>query len=345
MKEHLFDLREQHLDGIMQLADEVISTESAPDSNLVEMGRYHLQTGGKRLRAIIPVAVVEALDQPPSSVYPFSAACELLHNATLVHDDLQDGDETRRGEPSLWSKCGAEHAVNAGDAMLYWPLLCLDRLDCRDALHRRCVRRFTRRALSVMDGQEREFQLKDTDSPSHEAYVRMVRGKTGGLLQLTLAGAADLGGAPEPVVDAMEQAGAELGVLFQIQDDILDLYGDKGRDQRGADIAEGKISALVVHFLSHAPDEQANWLRDLLARDREATPSEDIERVARAFREVGSLEAAVRDIETRRRRVATLDSLDDHPKLQQLLDGLAEWFVAPIDHVLKATSSPPEHDE
>lgn len=345
MKEHLLELRNQHLDGIMQLADEVISTESSPDSSLVEMGRYHLQTGGKRLRAIIPVAVVEALDQPPSSVYPFSAACELLHNATLVHDDLQDGDETRRGEPSLWSKFGADHAVNAGDAMLYWPLLCLDRLDCSDAAHRRCVRRFTRQALSVMDGQEREFKLKETSSPSHDEYLQMVRGKTGGLLQLTLAGAADLGGAPEPVVEAMQRAGAELGVLFQVQDDILDLYGDKGRDQRGADIEEGKISALVVHFLSNASDQQADWLRDLLARDRESTPSDEIERVARAFREVGSLEAAVRDIESRRRRVATLDALDDHPRLQRLLDGLAEWFVAPIDHVMKVTSNPSEKDE
>ncbi len=329
----------------MQVVDDVLVEQSSGDSLLVEMCRYHLRTGGKRLRAIVPVAVAEALGTPPSQVYPFGAACELLHNATLVHDDLQDGDETRRGETAVWAKFGADRAVNAGDAMLYWPLLCLQRLDGDDATHRAVVERFSRCALSVIEGQEREFQLKRAASPTREAYLRMVRGKTGGLLRLTLAGAAQIAGAGERVVEAMESAGGHLGVLFQIQDDVLDLYGDKGREARGADIAEGKISALVVHFLAHAPEERAEWLRELLARDRSETPAEAIERVAEAFREAGSLRAAVDEIARRRRKVAELEALDGQPELKQLLEDFADWFIAPISHVLDATPHPSDDDE
>lgn len=333
MKQHLLKLRERHVDAVMAQIDEVLEAESPAESTLVEMCRYHLETGGKRLRAIIPIAVAEALEADPSEVLPFSAACELLHNATLVHDDLQDGDETRRGEPAVWAKYGPEHAVNAGDAMLYWPMLCLDRLDCDDRRHRLVVGRFARRTLSVIEGQEREFQLKEAETPLPRRYIEMVEGKTGGLLRLALAGAAEVCGASEPVVDALEAAGADLGVLFQIQDDILDLYGEKGRDHRGADIAEGKISALVVHFLNRAPASRAQWLRDLLRADRASTSLDEIERAAAAFREHGSLAAALAEIEQRRRRVATMSALDDVPALTDLLDGLAAWFVAPIAHV------------
>jgi len=325
----------------MDQIDAVLDEESPPESTLVQMCRYHLETGGKRLRAIIPVAVAEAVETSPSEIIPFSAACELLHNATLVHDDLQDGDGARRGEPAVWTKFGGEHAVNAGDAMLYWPILCLDRLDCSDRRHRMVVARFARRTLSVIEGQEREFQLQRADAPTPEGYFEMVAGKTGGLLRLALAGAAEVCGAPEPVVDTLEEAGADLGVLFQIQDDILDLYGEKGREHRGADIAEGKISALVVHYLQHAPDDRAEWLRQLLRTDREETSLEAIEEAAAAFRRRGSLAAAMAEIDRRRRRVAAAADLENHPTLRELLDGLAAWFVAPIDHVTPETDATP----
>ena len=333
MKDHLLKLRDRHLGDVMAVIDEVLAEETSVDSSLVEMCNYHLETGGKRLRAIMPIGVAEALGGGAEDVLPFSAACELLHNATLVHDDLQDGDETRRGEPAVWKRFGAERAINLGDAMLYWPLLCLDRLDCADDVYRSVVRRFARRTLSVIDGQEQEFQLKETESPTADRYFRMVEGKTGGLFRLVLAGGAELAGAKPPVVEAMEAAGSHLGVLFQIQDDVLDLYGDKGREERGADIREGKISALVVHFLQNAAADRAGRLRRLLAAGREGVSREQIDEIARAFREEGSLDAALDEIERRRDLVAEMPELDENPKLREMLIGLANWFVAPIDHV------------
>jgi geranylgeranyl pyrophosphate synthase len=333
MKDYLLSLRERHLQAVMDLIDDVVDEGPADGSALAEMCHYHMQTGGKRLRAVVPLAVAETLEADPEPVIPFAAACEMLHNATLVHDDLQDGDATRRGEPTIWKKFGLEHAVNLGDAMLYWPLLMLDRLDCSDERFRSINRRFARQALSVIDGQEREFALMHVETPTAEDYFRMVEGKTGGLFRLAVAGGAELSGASAELVEQLDAAAADLGVLFQIQDDILDLYGEKGREHRGTDICEGKISALVVHYLEHADAEEAAQLRDLLKADREEVSLEQIDATAESFRRVGSLDAALREIVERRERALAQPEIEARPPLQQLLDGIAELFVAPIRHV------------
>lgn len=338
MQIDLETLREEHVEEVMATARTVVasepaSSESTGDSRLLEMCDYHLETGGKRLRAILPLAVAEALETPPRKLYPFAAACELLHNATLVHDDLQDGDELRRGALSVWREFGAEDAINLGDAMLYWPLLALQRLEVSDSLHRRCVGRFVRQTLAVIDGQQHEFELREADRPSREDYLRMVEGKTASLFTLTAAGAAELVGASARRVDALESAATHLGILFQIQDDVLDLYGDKGRGERGGDIREGKISVLVVDFIERAPSKKGRRLRRLLRTDREEVSSADVDEVAEMFRRTGSLEAALDRIEARRKAAVETSGLADHAPLRGLVSNLAELFTAPIEHL------------
>ena len=335
MRDYLLSLRERHLDAVMALIDEVVDEGPADGSALAEMCHYHLKTGGKRLRAVVPLAVAETLEAEPEPLIPFAAACEMLHNATLVHDDLQDGDATRRGEPTIWKKFGLEHAVNLGDAMLYWPLLMLDRLDSPDGQFRAINRRFARQALAVIDGQEREFALTHVDEPTAEDYFRMVEGKTGGLFRLAVAGGAELSGASAELVDQLDAAAADLGVLFQIQDDILDLYGEKGREHRGTDICEGKISALVVHYLENADPSEAETLRGLLEADREEVTLEEIDEMAEAFRRVGSLDAALGEIVDRRERALAQPEIADRPRLRELLTGIADLFVTPIRHVFE----------
>jgi geranylgeranyl diphosphate synthase type I len=128
-------------------------------------------------------------------------------------------------------------------------------------------------------------------------------------------------------------------VLFQIQDDVLDLYGDKGRDHRGMDICEGKISALAVHYLGNAPADKADWLRGLLDAPREEVTIDDIDRVAEEFRAEGSLDAALEEIETRRRRALDDPAFDEAPELRNLMGGIADLFLKPIDHVIHARSA------
>ncbi len=328
--QRLEELRTAHLDDVMSTMRDTVEDSSPAGSSLPAMCDYHLATGGKRLRALLPLLVADVLGEDPRGVIPFAAACEILHNATLVHDDLQDGDETRRGQPAVWVKYGEARAINLGDAMLYYTMLLAQELEGPAELKLRIQRRILRETLRVIDGQEREFLLQTEDRPRREGYFAMVEGKTSGLFALPVAGAALLCGASDELVDALAESASHLGVLFQIQDDLLDLYGDKGRDFVGSDIAEGKISALVVHALEHASAEESEWLRALLRRDRADVDQDDVNSVLDLFERTGAKAAAFAEID--RRRALAVDSvvIAKSPEMRALLQAMADLFLAPI---------------
>jgi geranylgeranyl pyrophosphate synthase len=318
-------LRAAHLPAVLALLAEVTRASLPAGSTLPAMAAYHLDTGGKRLRAVLPLLTAEALGADPTRIVPVGAACEMLHNATLVHDDLQDGDRTRRGRPTVWARFGAAQAVNLGDAMFYWAVLLLQRLDAPPALREALAARLMRETLRVIDGQDREFALKEAPEATLEAYFAMVEGKTSGLFALPMAGAAQAVGAPDDVVAGLAEAARHLGVLFQVQDDVLDLFGDKGREARGGDIAEGKRSILAVHALASLPPERAAWLRAVLDAPRDATRPADIAAAIDLLRACGALAFALAEIE--RRRAAAIACAGAQAPL---VAGLADLFLAPI---------------
>jgi geranylgeranyl pyrophosphate synthase len=327
--------RAEHGAEVERLIAEAIAAWTPEGSLLQEMCTYHLATGGKRLRALVPLLTAEALGADPVRLRPFAAACEMLHNATLVHDDLQDGDTTRRGRPTVWKRWSSAQAINLGDAMFYWAVALLGRLEVPEARRWEAVELLLRGTLQVIDGQAREFQLKDDPAPTMTGYVRMIEGKTAGLFEIPLVGAARLAGASAEVATALAGAARDLGVLFQIQDDLLDLYGDKGRERRGTDVAEGKISALVVHALGSAAADDVRRLREVLARPRDETSDDDIAWADRLFRSTGSVRFAVEEIGRRERAVAERPELATTPRLRELLTGLGEAFLLPIRPVVR----------
>jgi geranylgeranyl diphosphate synthase type I len=332
---HRFEqAREAWLPSILALAEECIQGSVPGDSSLPGMARYHMKTVGKRLRALLPLLTAQALGRDPRGLVPFGAACEVLHNATLVHDDLQDGDRLRRGEPTVWAHYGQPQAINLGDAMFYWTLLLVQRLDAPPALREAVSRRVLLETLRVIDGQEQEFALK-TRPASLEGYFAMVEGKTSGLFALPMAGAALFCEAPTQVVEDLAEAARHMGVLFQIQDDVLDLFGSKGRDMVGTDIAEGKRSALVVHAMTTLPSECAGWLEELLDTPREQTRPEDIEEAIEILRARGSLDFALAELERRRAAALAVPSVAENPSLRDLVGGMCSVFLAPIQPLLE----------
>jgi len=328
--ERLEQLRDDYLEAILSQLDDVVVKGSPPNSTLVSMTRYHMETGGKRLRAILPLAVADALGHNPSRLVPFGAACEILHNATLVHDDLQDGDRIRRGAETIWVKFGEARAINLGDAMLYYTLMLTRRLEGSADDRERLSDRLLKETVRVIDGQEREFLLQESDLPTWEDYVTMVEGKTSGLFALPLAGAAAFLNAPERLISGMHRAAGHLGVLFQIQDDVLDIFGEKGRGRVGSDIAEGKISALVIHALHNGPEEDSRWLRELLRKDRDAVTDEEIECAAGFFKSTGALHFALAEIDRRANLAIDEPELEGHPAIQELFRAMVELFLEPI---------------
>lgn len=286
-----------------------------------------LASGGKRLRAVVPLLVAEALDVDPMRLLPLGAACEVLHNATLVHDDLQDGDAQRRGQPTVWKRHGAAQAINVGDAMLFVPSLLLARLDVDGPVREALTRRLVHDTLAVIDGQALEIVLRDEASPSVDTYLAMVEGKTSGLFALPMAGAALACGADELTVVSLTEAARHLGVLFQIQDDLLDLYGDKGREAVGNDLREGKRSFLVVHALTHAPPASRVWLRSLLDGPRDAVNDAAVGHAIALFERVGSVGCALDELSRRRERASAVVT---DPRLRELCRGLADLLVEPV---------------
>ena len=329
----LGELGERHMGAILGLIEQVMSDSVGATSSLNRMTAYHMSTGGKRLRALLPLAVARALDVPEHKLIPFGAACELLHNATLVHDDLQDGDRVRRGQPTIWVEFGQARAINLGDAMLYATMLLADALEMDVAKRHEAMTRIARETLRVVDGQEREFLLKERERPTAAEYFAMVEGKTSGLFALPVAGAAALCGASSELLDALQEATRHLGVIFQIQDDVLDLYGDKGREEPGSDIGEGKISMLVVSALQRAAGEEAAWLRALLRRERADITREDIARASALFESSGALKAAFDEMDRRAGIALEHPVIARHPTLAALLAGMTEVFLAPIQGV------------
>jgi geranylgeranyl pyrophosphate synthase len=324
------EMRSRFLDPIMAQIHDLLAEESAEGSALASMCAYHLETGGKRLRALLPLLVAEALDSAPSRIVPFGAACEMLHNATLVHDDLQDGDRWRRGRETVWYRFGTPQAINLGDAMFYYTLLLAARLDVPTPRREAIQLRILRETLRVIEGQDVEFALKRLPAPRPEDYFGMVEGKTSGLFALPMAGAAALCGAPPEITAALEEAARHMGVLFQIQDDVLDLYGDKGREAPGSDIGEGKRSLLVIHALGTGGAEDARRLREILDEEREATTPEDVAAAVAILDRCGSLDFALGELTRRRELAVERVRATGHPRIQELVEAMCARFTAPI---------------
>jgi len=323
------DLREAYWPRMDGLIDEVVAGATPDGSTLIGMCKYHMETGGKRLRALLPLLVAEAFEVDIERLVPFGAACEMLHNATLVHDDLQDGDLVRRGRMTVWNRFGQPQAINLGDAMFYFAVLLCQRLEAPAAQREQLSRRLLLDTLHVVDGQEREFAMKD-GAPPLEDYFRMVEGKTSGLFALPMAGAAQFCGAADQQVADLSEASRHMGVLFQIQDDVLDLYGDKGRETVGSDVAEGKRSVLAVHALNHLDDKGRMRLLDILDEDREQTKQVEIDEAIEMMTKIGSKDFALDEIRRRRERALSLPAVADNPSLHHLVAGMSDLFIKPI---------------
>ena len=281
----------------------------------------HLETGGKRIRARLALAAAKALGVTATMALPWASAVELLHNATLVHDDLQDGDRTRRGRPTTWAVHGMAQAVNCGDLMLMLPTLIAAEVPTSEAVRFRLMSAVARRAAATVRGQAADLLLRaavDERDPV-EAYVRCIEGKTGELFALPVEGAALMAGADVDEAKEIAEPFFVLGMLFQLQDDVIDLFGDKGREARGADVREGKISALVVEHLRLHPAERA-WLLAILDAARDDTTDDNVAAVIDRFERGGALAAVLRRIEALATRAHNASALNDAPEPRRRID-------------------------
>jgi len=271
----------------------------------------------------------------PGAAVPWAAACELLHNATLVHDDLQDGDEVRRGQPTAWVRHGVAQAINAGDLMWIAPIAAVDHSQVELTLKWLLAKTIGRYGLEVVRGQATEWSMSASFDATWDTYLMSIRGKTSALFRLPVVGSALLAGLSEEQAEVLAGVFAEVGLVFQMQDDVLDLFGSKGRAELGADLYEGKLSALVVAHIEISPDSRES-LRDFLAKPRAETDSGEVDTWIETFRTGGALEAVCQRIMTLSHAVAADPILETYPEVMTLQSELMALVLEPISHVMES---------
>ena len=229
-----------------------------------------LDRGGKRWRPALLLIVAEALGTDPADILDFAAICELVHNGTLVIDDIEDQSSLRRGKPCLHLIYDLDVSINAGNAMYFLPLLVLKerREKLPDPILLRAYELYAQEMINVHFGQAFDIWWHSGNKePTLDEYLQMCAYKTGTLARLSARLSALVSGGSEEQIEAIGLFAESLGIGFQIQDDILNLVGEefgKGKGV-GEDIHEGKRTLMVIHCISTGAQEKAGRLREILA--------------------------------------------------------------------------------
>lgn len=242
---------------------------------------YSMAGGGKRLRPMLLLLACGLYTDDIRPALPAAAAVETFHNFTLLHDDIMDHAAVRRGKPSVYAKWGQNAAILSGDAML----ICAYRLLAQSSEVQlpELLKVFNEMALQVCEGQQYDMDFENKPKVSVVEYMHMIELKTSVLLAGSTVIGAMLGGAPEEDRRKLRRFATELGLAFQLQDDLLDSYGDERLGKAiGGDILEGKKTYLMITAMSHAGEPDREVLRST-AKNPKLTDAEKIAAVKAVY--------------------------------------------------------------
>ena len=244
--------------------------------------RYGVADGGKRVRPVALLMGCELFGGKVREAMPAALAVELLHNFTLLHDDIMDRAPMRRGKPSVYKKWDENVAILSGDVMLVWAYRLLSRVD--PSRVGEVLGLFNDMAAGVCEGQSRDMEFEGRERVTPEEYIEMIGQKTALLLAGSLRIGAVLGGASGADAEELYRYGYLVGLAFQIQDDLLDTYSDTvtlGKPV-GGDILENKKNFLFTHACRLASEAQRDEL-DVLLRSRDMAPGDKIAAVRAVY--------------------------------------------------------------
>ena len=269
---------------------------------------YSMSGGGKRLRPVLLLIACEAFGGNIDKAMPAAMAVEVFHNFTLLHDDIMDNADTRRGKPSVFAKWGANVAILSGDAMLITAYKMLSALDAGSLS--RVMPLFNDMAIEVCEGQQYDMDFESMDSVAVEDYILMIERKTSALLSGSAMIGATLAGAKDDDIKKLYRFATELGLAFQLQDDMLDSFGDEALGKKiGGDILEGKKTYLMVQSMNRASDEEREVLRTT-HKNEALSDAEKIATIKALYEKLDVKHATEQQIELRfERALSVLDTL------------------------------------
>ena len=248
--------------------------------------KYVLSLGGKRIRPVLMLMAYNMYREDVDRIMPVALGLEVYHNFTLLHDDLMDRADVRRGKPCVHRVWNDNTAILSGDNMLVMAYQMMSR--CPSSALPSVISIFTETALQIDEGQQYDMEFEQRTDVTESEYLEMIRLKTSVLLACALQIGALLGGASEADAQALYAYGEKVGLAFQLQDDYLDVYGNFETFGKaiGGDILCNKKTFMLINALAHAPEHLRAELQGWLAAT-EYDPAEKIEAVRHIYTQVG----------------------------------------------------------
>ncbi len=237
-----------------------------------ESGRTRKETAGKRLRPVLCLLACQALGGQWRQALPVAAAIELVHNFSLIHDDIQDSSTERRGRPTIWYIWGQPQAINVGDCMHALALSSLLRLEDTGTTHAKMVRAariMGEASLRLSEGQYRDLSYENHLDIKINDYLSMINGKTAALFRCSLEIGAIMATDNESQISHMRSYGQALGMTFQVHDDVLSIWGDEKTTGKSnaSDIRSKKKTLPVIYALEKAKGEDGKRLRQIYQQE------------------------------------------------------------------------------
>ncbi len=298
------------------------------------MGKPATQPAGKLVRPRLCLLSCEAAGGDPAVAVPAAAAVELIHNFSLIHDDVEDRDEVRRGRATVWKRWGEAQAVNAGDCMYSLAYAALAELDAEGVSPARRLRTLalmSEACIRLCEGQSHDLALQERPQVSQAEYLDMIGRKTAALMACAAETGAVLGGADDEAARALSQFGFDLGVAFQIRDDILGIWGDPQATGKpvGTDLSRRRCSYPVIVALERAQGADRDAILAAQGTAHSAGSGQaSPERIAAAVSAIERLGARNKAEEmaaqAHARAWSALKPLRLHPRAERELRALAE---------------------
>jgi geranylgeranyl diphosphate synthase type II len=254
--------------------------------SLYEPMQYVLSIGGKRIRPVLMLLSYNLWKEHPEDILMPAIGLETYHNYTLLHDDLMDNADMRRGHETVHRRWDANKAILSGDSMLVLAYQHMQQVPA-DKLPA-VLELFTVTALEIGEGQEYDMSFETRSDVTEDEYIEMIRLKTSVLLACAMKIGALLAGAPQEDADLMYQLGEKIGLAFQLQDDLLDVYGDPKVFGKaiGGDITSNKKTYMLINAVNRANAQQRKELEQWIGA-KEFNRQEKVAAVTRLYDEIG----------------------------------------------------------
>ncbi len=259
--------------------------EGAPDE-LYDPANYILSLGGKRVRPLLALLGYQLTSSDITPALPLAHAVEVFHNFTLMHDDIMDNADVRRGQPTVHLKWNPSIAILSGDMMLVKAYQFLTSLNCEPTIKNQIIEEFGLMAEAVCVGQQWDMNFEGLSDVTESNYLSMIEGKTSVLLAFSLKSGGMLAGLPETDTDSLYQYGLNIGLAFQVMDDYLDTFGNKDNFGKriGGDIIENKKTLLWIEAKKRATESQSKQLASWYLSTEDS--NEKIEAVTSLYKEL-----------------------------------------------------------